>query len=94
MPTNPLVGVLTPKIRQIVYVVLALAGVALVTLQIWYDADPAWLGKLERILAYLGTLGLGTMAASNIAKADPQPGPDVVEGDEEGYFPERVLNAD
>lgn len=81
MPTNPLVGVLTPRIRQVVYVVLALAGVALAVLQIVYDTDPIWLNKAEEVLAYLGTIGLGTLAASNIARQDPQPGPDVAEGE-------------
>ena len=79
MPTNPLVGLLSPAVRQTVYIVLLVAGVLLVCLQIGYDNDPAWLDKAERILAYLGTIGIGGIAASNIAKHDPQPGPDVVE---------------
>jgi hypothetical protein len=79
MPTNPLVGLLTPQVRQTVYVVLALAGVAVAVLKIVFDPDPYWLGKAEEVLAYLGTIGIGTLAASNIAASDPQPGPDVVE---------------
>jgi hypothetical protein len=89
VPTNPLVGLLSPKVRQIVYLILVLAGIALAVMQIIFDPDPYWLNKAEEVLAYLGTIGIGTLAASNIARADPQPGPDVVE---DGYIPERALN--
>ena len=81
MPTNPLVGLLTPRVRQAAYLALVLAGIVLAVLQIVYDNDPAWLNKAEQVLAYLGTFGIGTLAASNIARQDPQPGPDVVDGE-------------
>ena len=87
MPTNPLVGILSPAIRQAVYVVLILAGIVLAVLQIIYDNDPTWLNKAEEVLAYLGTIGIGTLAASNIAKSDPQQDPTV-----DGYQPDRVLD--
>lgn len=87
MPQNPLVGALTPRVRQAVYVILALAGVALAVLQIIYDADPLWLNKLEEVLAYLGTIGIGTLAASNIARTDLQQDAPV-------NMPERAMDAD
>ena len=78
MPTNPLVGLLTPQIRQALYVgyfmLLLIAG----GLEIALDPDPYWLNKGQEVLAYLGG-ALALTAASNIAKADPQPGPDVTE---------------
>ena len=87
MPTNPLVGFLSPKVRQAAYLALVLAGIVLAVLQIIYDSDPAWLNKAEEVLAYLGTIGIGTLAASNIARHDPQPGADIAE-------PRRGLDAD
>ena len=79
MPTNPLVGMLTPQVRQAVYLVLAVAGVLAAVARIVLDPDPEWLARAEEVLAYLGTIGLGTLAASNIARADPQQGQDVTE---------------
>lgn len=86
MPTNPLVGALTPGARQTIYLILVVLGVVLAVLQIVYDNDPVWLNKAEEVLAYLGTIGIGTLAASNIAKTDPQPGPAVSGRD--GVVPE------
>lgn len=81
MPTNPLVGVLTPQIRQTLYVIMAVLGLALGAVQIAYGAgdwgQPVWLTVSLSVYAFLGT-ALGTTAASNIAEADPQPGPDNV----------------
>jgi hypothetical protein len=79
MPTNPLVGALTPQIRQAVYLVFVGLGIVSAVLGIVFDPDPYWLGKANEVLTYLATIGVGTLAASNIAKADPQPGPDVIE---------------
>jgi hypothetical protein len=79
MPTNPLVGLLPPAVRQAVYIIFVLLGVAYAVLGIIYDSNPTWLNKAGEVLTYLSTIGLGTLAASNVARNDPQAGPDVVE---------------
>lgn len=79
MPTNPLVGALTPAVRQAVYLVLVGAGIVAAILKIVFDPDPYWLDKTFEVLVFLNSIGFG-VAASNIAEQDPQPGPDAVEG--------------
>jgi hypothetical protein len=76
MPTNPLVGALTPKIRQGIYLTLFGLGVLYGVLRIVYDPDPEWLNKAGEVLVYLSALGGGALASSNIAVSDPQQKPD------------------
>ena len=78
MPTNPLVGLLTPGARQALYIGYFLLALVAGALEIVYDPDPEWLSKGQEVLSYLAA-ALALTAASNIARADPQPGPDIVE---------------
>lgn len=71
MPANPLVGVLTPQIRQILYVTYFAAALVAGILEVIYDPEPRWLQKGQEVLAYLAA-ALTLTAASNIAKTDRQ----------------------
>lgn len=60
MTSNPLTGLLSPKVRRYVYAALFLAGVVVACLEL---ADVPT-GAAVEIIAYLGT-ALGAVAASN-----------------------------
>ena len=78
MPTNPLVGVLTPQVRQGLYVGWFVVTLVIGVLEIVLNPDPVWLITAKEVVFYVaGALGL--LAASNIAQRDPQPGPDIKE---------------
>lgn len=75
---NPLQSI-PPKVRQVAYLVAALAGVVLGALQVGYaSADapqPTWVDVAFDVLGYL-VVALGLTAASNLPSYE-----DVVEGD-------------
>ncbi len=79
---NPLVGFLTPGIRQKIYAGYALIGLLLGAAQVGFSAaaqgQPTWLTVVLAIFAFIGT-ALGATAASNVqtapATATPAPAP-------------------
>ncbi len=83
---NPLVGFLTPGIRQQIYAGYAFIGLLLGATQVGFSAaalgQPTWLTVVLAIFAFIGT-ALGATAASNVqtapataaAAAAPAPAP-------------------
>ena len=69
---NPLVGFLTPGIRQKIYAGYAFIGLLLGATQVGFSAaahgQPTWLTVVLAIFAFIGT-ALGATAASNVQTA-------------------------
>jgi hypothetical protein len=61
--TNPLTDIIPAAARKYVYAAFVLAGIVLGACQV-AGVDT---GKAAEILAYLGSIGLGATAASNVA---------------------------
>jgi protein-S-isoprenylcysteine O-methyltransferase Ste14 len=76
---NPLTEALPAKVRQIIYVAFAVAGVGVGATQVGYASanidQPTWLNVTLAVFAFLGT-ALGITAASNIRKPDANDGPE------------------
>jgi hypothetical protein len=66
--TTPLTDLLPARVRRVLYIVWALAGLGLGVCQILGIET----GKAADVLTYLGT-GLGLLAASNAPSADGRP---------------------
>jgi len=69
---NPLIGFLTPNLRQRIYVVYASIGLVLGAIQVGLSAaaqsHPTWLTVSLAVFAFIGT-ALGATAASNVQAA-------------------------
>ena len=68
MATSPLTGILTPRVRSVVYAAYAVAAVGLGSVQVGYAAadagQPVQLTVALAVLAYIGG-AVGLTAASN-----------------------------
>ena len=77
---NPLVGLFSPATRKTLYVLFALAALAVGAVMAWCGATdtamPSWVDGSNAVLTYVGA-ALGLTAASNVPTPDTdEPGGD------------------
>lgn len=84
---NPLTGLFSPATRKAMYVVFALAGLAVGAVMAWCgatdQAQPDWVDGATAVLTYVGA-GLGLTAASNVPTPDTDEPGGQPEGDVRG----------
>lgn len=73
MNSNPLTGLFSPATRKTLYVLFALAGLAVGAVMAYCGAthtdQPSWVNGATAVLTYIGA-GLGLTAASNVPTPD------------------------